>query len=147
VDEAGRGVGLEGGGQRLLRGQAGGQAMPFEAAMDATARQFGVEAAPHRLDPRRGVSYQTGSQRAGREVKTTRNKELNLRLYSTASHANPRSPVASDAPDMKMAADCIQESLSAQFLSVKDCSNDNHREDERPQSSSLGSEAYVVGGK
>jgi hypothetical protein len=62
VDEAGRGVGLEGGGQRLLRGQAGGQAMPFEAAMDAAARQFGVEAAPHRLDPRRGVSYQTGSQ-------------------------------------------------------------------------------------
>ena len=69
------------------------------------------------------------------------------RLVFRVDLQNPRSPVASDAPDMKMAADCMQESLSAQFLSVKDCSNDNHREDERPQSSSLGSEAYVVGGK
>jgi hypothetical protein len=50
VDEAGRCLGLEDGGRRLLRGQAGGQAVPFEAAMDAAARQVGVEAAPHRLD-------------------------------------------------------------------------------------------------
>jgi hypothetical protein len=50
MDEPGRGLGLENGGRRRLRGQAGGQAVPFEAAMDAAARQVGVEAAPHRLD-------------------------------------------------------------------------------------------------
>ena len=50
VDEPRRGLGLEGDGRRLLRGQAGGQAVALEAAVHAAARQLRVEAAPHRLD-------------------------------------------------------------------------------------------------
>ena len=50
VDEPGRGLGLEGDRRRLLRGQAGGQAVALEAAMHAAARQLRVEATSHRLD-------------------------------------------------------------------------------------------------
>lgn len=46
----GRGLGLDGGGRRLLRGQLGGQAVALEAAVHAATRQLRVEAAPHRLD-------------------------------------------------------------------------------------------------
>jgi hypothetical protein len=49
MDEAGWSVGLEGDGRRRLR-EAGGPAVALEAAVHAAAREFGVEAAPHRLD-------------------------------------------------------------------------------------------------
>ncbi len=50
VDEAGRGIGVESDGRRRLRGEAGRQAVPLQAAVNAAARQFGVEAAPHHFD-------------------------------------------------------------------------------------------------
>ena len=50
MDEAGRGIGVEGDGRCLLRGEAGGQPVPFEAAMDAAARQLRIEAAPQGFD-------------------------------------------------------------------------------------------------
>jgi hypothetical protein len=54
VDKTGRDIGLEGDGRRLLRGEAGGEAVPLQAAVDAAARQLGVEAAPHGFDASRG---------------------------------------------------------------------------------------------
>jgi len=50
MDEAGRGVGLEGDGRRGLRRQTGRQAVPLQAPVNAAARQLGIEAAAHRLD-------------------------------------------------------------------------------------------------
>ena len=41
---------MEGDGWRRLRGKAGGEAVPLEAAVNTAARQLGVEAAPHRLE-------------------------------------------------------------------------------------------------
>ena len=50
VDEAGRGVGVKGGGRGFLRREAGGDAVALQTAVNGAARQFGVDAAPHRLD-------------------------------------------------------------------------------------------------
>ena len=50
MDEPGRGIGVEGGGRRLLRGEAGGEAVSLQATVNPAARQFGVHAAPHRLE-------------------------------------------------------------------------------------------------
>ncbi|NHH97571.1 hypothetical protein DYY66_1223 [Candidatus Nitrosotalea sp. FS] len=50
VDEAGRGLGFEGQGGRLLGPLARGDAVSLEAAVDGAARERRVETAAHRLD-------------------------------------------------------------------------------------------------
>ncbi len=50
MDEAGGGIGVKGGGRSFLRREAGGDAVALQTAVNGAARQFGVDAAPHRLD-------------------------------------------------------------------------------------------------
>src|SRR6516162_8024061 len=50
VDKAGRRVGSESGGRCLVGGEAGGEIVPHQAAVDSAARQLRVDAAAHRFD-------------------------------------------------------------------------------------------------
>src|SRR6516225_1789287 len=50
VDKAGRRVGSESGGRCLVGGEAGGEIVPHQAAVDSAARQLRVDAAAYRFD-------------------------------------------------------------------------------------------------